>query len=147
MKKTVFYSSVYPMTKIILIGFSIALLFSSVSILFEGSFKTSNIIGFLVMIAAAAFLLWLLLDTKYVIKNDAVLHYNSGPIGGKIDIQSIRKIENQHGWVTKSLLKAALDKNGLYIYYNKFDDLYVSPKNKEEFVNYLLTINPKIELI
>ena len=32
----------------------------------------------------------------------------------------IKKIENQKGWYTKSLLKPSLDYNGLYIYYNKY---------------------------
>jgi hypothetical protein len=147
MKRTVFYSSVYPLTKVLLIGLPIGLFSLVIFIFSEGNLETGDFFATLLILAAAIFLIWILVDTKYVILNDAVLHYNSGPIGGKIDIQSIRKIEYQHGWVTKSLLKAALDKNGLYIYYNKFDDLYVSPKNKEEFVNYLLTINPKIELI
>ena len=147
MKRTVFYSSVYPLTKVLLIGLPIGLFSLVIFIFSEGSLKTGDLFAALLILGAAIFLLWLLLDTKYIIKNDSVLQYNSGPIRGKINIHCIRKIEYQHGWVSKSLLKAALDKNGLYIYYNTFDDLYVSPKNKEDFVNYLLTINPKIELI
>lgn len=145
MNKKVFYSSVHPLTKLILIGFPLGLLILPIFILEDGH-ATGDIIACTIMVAAAVFLLWLLVDTKYVIRDNAVLHYNSGPISGKIDIESIRKIEHQHGWVSKSLLKASLDKNGLYIYYNKFDDLYVSPKDKEAFVNYLLKINPKIDI-
>ena len=99
------------------------------------------------MLVTAVLSIWVLADTKYVIQNNAILIYNSGPIKGKIDIQSIRKIEHQKGWISKSILKPSLDINGLYIYYNKFDDIYFSPKDKEAFVNYLLKINPKIEII
>lgn len=147
MNKKVFYSSVHPLTKLILIGFPLGLMVLPIFVLEDGNPATSDILACTIMVAAAVFLLWILADTKYVIKDNTVLHYNSGPIRGKINIQSIRKIEYQHGWVSKSLLKASLDKNGLYIYYNKFDDLYVSPKDKEAFVNYLLKINPKIEII
>jgi len=147
MKTRVFYSAVHPLTKIILIGFPLILLISAVLIILDENLKTADIFACSIMFAAALFLLWIIADTKYVIINETILHYNSGPIRGKIDIQSIRKIEYQHGWVSKSLLKASLDKNGLYIYYNKFDDLYVSPKDKEAFVNYLLKINPKIDII
>jgi len=147
MKKQVFYSAVHPLTKVMLIGFPICLFSLTIFIFWEGNLKTEDLIASLLIVAAVIFLVWILVDTKYVIENETVLHYNSGPIRGKIDINSIRKIEYQYGWVTKSFLKASLDKNGLYIYYNKFDDLYVSPKNKEAFVNYLLTINPKIEII
>ena len=130
-----------------LIAFPLGLLILPIFVLEDRNPATGDIIACTIMLAAAVFLLWLLVDTKYVIRDNAVLHYNSGPIRGKIDIESIRKIEYQHGWVSKSLLKASLDKNGLYIYYNKFDDLYVSPKDKKAFVNYLLTINPKIDII
>lgn len=147
MNKKVFYSSVHPITKIILIGFPLFLLAVTVFVMMEKDAKNEDLIPSVIMLLASFFLLWILVDTKYVIKNETILHYNSGPIRGKIDIQSIRKIEFQEGWVSKSLLKASLDKNGLYIYYNTFDDLYISPKDKEAFVNYLLKINPKIDII
>lgn len=147
MNKKVFYSSVHPLTKLILIGFPLGLMVLPIFVLKDNNPATGDILACIIFVAASVFLLWILADTKYVIKDNTVLQYNSRPIRGKINIQSIRKIEYQHGWVSKSLLKASLDKNGLYIYYNKFDDLYVSPKDKEAFVNYLLKINPKIEII
>lgn len=147
MNKKVFYSSVHPLTKLMLIGFSLGLMVLPIFVLEDGNPMIGDILACTIMVATAVFLLWLLVDTKYVIRDNAVLHFHSGPIRGKIDIQNIRKIEYQYGWVSKSLLKASLDKNGLYIYYNKFDDLYVSPKDKEVFVNYLLKINPKIDII
>jgi hypothetical protein len=147
MKGLVFYSSVHPLTRVMLITFPMGLFALVIFIFSEGNLEIGDLFASLLMLAAAIFLVWILVDTKYRIQNETVLHYNTGPIRGRIDIQSIRKIEYQYGWVSKSLLKASLDKNGLYLYYNKFDDLYVSPKDKEAFVNYLLKINPKIEII
>lgn len=147
MKQRVFYSSVHPITKVFLVVLPTWLLALTISIFLEGNWKAGDFIASVLIVATIIFLIWILVDTKYIIRDDIILHYHSGPIRGKINIQSIRKIEFQYGWVSKSLWKASLDKDGLYIYYNKFDDVYISPKHREEFVNYLLKINPKIELI
>lgn len=92
------------------------------------------------------FILWMLFDTKYQIKGKD-LYYSSGPIRGKIDIMQIHKIENIKTWYVTSLLKPALGSYGLTITYNKFDDIYISPKRKSEFVAELLKINPDIQII
>ncbi|MCG2612487.1 PH domain-containing protein [Flavobacterium sp. SM15] len=94
----------------------------------------------------AAMLLWILLDTNYKIKENQLL-YCSGPIRGKININKINKIENVKTWYVTSILKPALGSYGLTITYNKFDDIYISPKNKSEFVAELLKINPNIQII
>lgn len=94
----------------------------------------------------AALLSWILLDTNYKIKGSQLL-YCSGPIRGKIDINKISKIENVKTWYVTSILKPALGSYGLTITYNKFDDIYLSPKNKSEFVAELLKINPNIQII
>lgn len=88
-------------------------------------------------------LLWILFDTKYIIK-DKILYYSSGPIRGKIDIEKIRKVKYHSGWYVPTILKPALDTNGLLITYSQFDDMYISPKEQEQFVAELLSINPNI---
>ena len=40
--------------------------------------------------------IWILVDTKYILKKGILLYY-SGPFRGKIDIKNIRKIENHSG--------------------------------------------------
>ena len=94
----------------------------------------------------AALIVWILLDTRYKIK-DNQMHYYCGPIRGKINIQSIRKIEHLKTCYTYSLLKPALGIKGLVIHYNQFDDVYISPKEKEKFVAELLKINPNITVL
>lgn len=91
-------------------------------------------------------LTWLILDTNY--KVDAKnLFWKSGPFKGTIAIHSIRKIEFHKGIVIPVIWKPALSHVGLIITYNNYDDIYISPENREEFVQKLTKINPNINLI
>lgn len=145
-EEKVFPSSVSYLTGILTTVFGTAIAILSVLLWFEIGTEPSSIVIILLLTMVSITFFWMLFDTKYIIRGDLLL-YNSGPIRGKINIMKIRKIEHQKGWYQKSLMKPALSMNGLYLYYDKFEDIYISPKNKIEFVNYLLKINPKIELI
>ena len=64
---------------------------------------------------------------------------------GKFSISSIHKIAvNQTLWVGT---RPATVKNGVIIYYNKYDEIYFSPSDNEAFVAALLEINPEIEVV
>ncbi len=102
--------------------------------------------GIFIVYGITALLIWMLLETNYKIKNNK-LFYCSGPIRGNIKIAKICKIERWNKWYVKSFIKPALSNDGLIIYYEKFEDIYISPKNKEEFITALLEINPEIEVI
>jgi hypothetical protein len=99
-----------------------------------------------IMISIIVTLIWILLDTKYSIKEE-VISFNSGPFRGKININSIRKIEHHSGLIVPVTYKPALDTKGLIIHYNSFDDIYISPKDEEVFLEELLKINPKIVIV
>lgn len=141
-----FRSSVHVFTGILLIIAATFMFCMATFALWHEGEITEVIIGSIVMYILSGIFFWILLDTKYIIKNNDLFYY-SGPVRGKIAIDSIRKIKYQTGWINESFIKPALGIDGLYIYYNKFDDIYISPKDKEAFVNYLLKINPKIEII
>ena len=142
----IFPSSIHYFTGILLTVIGAFLLLISLYVLFFEDLIVGTIIGSSLLIIVSLFCFWILLDTNYKIDNTHV-YYVSGPIRGKIEIASIRKIEYQKGLYSKSFLKPSLDYNGIYIYYNKFDDIYISPKKRDEFVNFLLTINPNIVII
>lgn len=91
-------------------------------------------------------IIWILLDTKYSI-NAEILCFYSGPFRGKININSIRKIEHHSGLIVPVTYKPALDTKGLIIYYNSFDDIYISPKEEDVFLEELLKINPNIVIV
>lgn len=143
MEPIIFKSSIHWSSGVLLtvVSFFIVLM-PSLGLAFE-NLDIYETIAAVVVIFIGFCMFWILLDTKYSFKDD-YLYYCSGPIRGKILIESIRAIEHQKGWYCKSFLKPSLGYNGLYIYYNKFDDIYLSPKDKSAFVNYLLTSSPKI---
>ena len=102
--------------------------------------------GLFILYGISGVLIWILLDTKYSIK-DNKLFYCSGPIRGSIKIEQIRKVEHWNKWYVTSFLKPALGKDGLIIHYEKYEDIYISPKNKEIFITALREINPTIEVV
>lgn len=93
-----------------------------------------------------AFVLWVLLDTRYVIKNNFLL-YRSGPIRGRVDITKIKSIKRFSGLNVPVMLKPALDTKGFIVTYNQFDDLFISPKMSDVFIEEIKKINPQIEVI
>jgi hypothetical protein len=99
-----------------------------------------------IMIGIVAILIWILLDTKYAIKEE-IITFNSGPFRGKININSIRKIERHSGLIVPVTYKPALNTAGLIVYYNKYDEIYISPNQEAIFLEELLKINPKIEVV
>lgn len=95
------------------------------------------------IIVVCIFLLWLYFGTNYKLTKTE-LWYKSGPIQGKIEINSVREII-----VGKSLwsgLKPATARNGLIIKYNKYNEIYISPSSNSEFVEKILELNPKIKI-
>lgn len=90
-------------------------------------------------------IVWVLVDTRYVIKTNFLL-YRSGPFRGRIDITKIKKIKIHSGLFVPVSMKPSLDTNGLIITYNQYDDVFVSPKNRSIFLEELKKINPNIEV-
>ncbi len=105
----------------------------------------SNDPFYLIVIALiTALLLWVWFGTYYTIENQQ-LRYRSGPIHGVIAIAGIRKITV--GKTSFVGLKPSLDSSGCVIAYNKYDEVYLSPKDQSGFVQELVKINPAIEVI
>ena len=92
----------------------------------------------------SGFMIWLFYGTFYEINSNEILIQN-GPVKGKIQIDSIREIiSNTTMWV--GFWKPATAMNGLIVKYNKFDELYISPKTNEKFIEEILKINPEIKV-
>ena len=112
------------------------------------NFEKGNfpVIPMLIISLVTGFVLWVLLDTRYVIKNSFLL-YRSGPIRGRIDITKIKSIKRFSGLNVPVMLKPALDTKGFIVTYNQFDDLFISPKMSDIFIEEIKKINPQIEVI
>jgi hypothetical protein len=88
--------------------------------------------------------IWMLYNTYYVIK-DNQLFYRSAFLKGAISIDAIYEIERNK--TMYSGLKPALATKGLIVKYNKYDDIYLSPKDTDGFVEVLTQINPAIKIV
>ncbi len=92
-------------------------------------------------VLVSSLLLWIWFSTYYRISGE-MLHYRSGPIHGTIPIQQIREVAlNKYLW---SGIRPALGFKGLVVRYNKWDEIYFSPAEKEIFLKALQEANPAI---
>ncbi|MDT3404584.1 PH domain-containing protein [Mucilaginibacter terrae] len=135
-----FYSAKSTFVSIV-IGAAVALMFLQVYIVID---KGGPKLLLLVFATVCTLLLWMWFATYYDVE-DNLLYYRSGPINGKIDINTIRKIEV--GKTQYVGLKPALASKGCVVHYNKYDDIYLSPKDKDGFIAALLKVNPTIEVV
>ncbi len=63
-------------------------------------------------------------------------------LGAKIDIKTIKRIYSTNN----PLSSPALSLDRIAVVYNKFDEVLISPKEREAFIQELLKINPNIEV-
>lgn len=105
-----------------------------------------QLVAIIILSLVISLIIWILLDTRYVIKSHFLL-YRSGPFRGRLNIDKIQKIKYFSGLYVPVTMKPALDTKGYIISNDGFEDVYVSPKNSAAFIEELLKINPKIEIL
>lgn len=64
----------------------------------------------------------------------------------KIKISDIRFIKYSNSIMKSNFYKPGFHHKGIEIMYNKYDDIFISPQNKEQFITQLQEINPNIEI-
>jgi Bacterial PH domain len=114
-------------------------IFRSIQAIVEG-----DLIGYLVLFALVLLIIVISKTTNYIINESlSTLTVKSMYfVNNTIEIAKIRKIEKSN-----SILSApALSLDRLLVRYNKYDEVYISPKDKQLFVEELLKINPNIEV-
>lgn len=137
-----FLSTKNKVTQFILWGIVVVM----TALLINGLFVDDMpLIPIIIIGLAIGIIIWILLDTRYVIKTQFLL-YRSGPFRGRIDITKISKIKLHSGLFVPVSMKPALDTNGFIITYNQYDDVFVSPSNSSVFLEELKKINPNIEI-
>ena len=137
-----FLSSKNTLTVAILWGFVLVLLGVLYVTITSGE---RNILSILIVILTILLIVWILLDTRYVIKNTNLL-YRSGPFRGRINILRIKKIESFSGMMPPVTMKPALGNKGLILYFEKYESVFISPKKHNLFIAELLKINPEITI-
>ena len=99
-------------------------------------------IPFIIILLLHFLFLFMLANIKYVItESQLIIDQSLGKWGKEvIDISTIKSIEPTH--TILSAPASSLDR--LRISYNKYDDIIISPRRKEEFISQLQSINPQI---
>ena len=100
-------------------------------------------IFYVIIVSTITFLVWILVYTQYTISNN-ILYCYSGPLSCKININTITKIETDDTVMKTTLLKLSLSHKGFIIHYNTFDTVFISPKDKIQFIETMLDANPTI---
>lgn len=140
-RNIVFKSARAPLVTAIVWGALILIVCCCINIVQHGGLEQL----FAILLAIiAGMLLWMWLVTYYEIDGKN-LWYRSGPVNGVIAISEIRTIVTHKSMYAG--LKPALGSKGCIIKYNKYDEIYFSPKEQAQFVAELLKINPAIEVM
>jgi len=102
------------------------------------------IIALVILAATTLIMIAFYTHTYYRIDGDE-LRWRSSILFGKFSVSSIHKVAvNQALWVGT---RPATARNGVIIYYNKYDEIYFSPSDNEAFVAAILEINPEIKVV
>jgi hypothetical protein len=90
-----------------------------------------------------SYFVWMWFDTYYLIDGDQFL-YRSALVKGSININTIGEVVKDK--VQTSGIKPALSTKGITIKYNKWDDIFISPLDIDQFISALKSVNPKIKI-
>ena len=126
-----------------ILGTSFGLLFAVILLFIEGKIKAGEYWVPPVLILLALFLLWLFFGTSYELTKRELI-YRIGPFSGKISLDRIKEVvKHRTLWVG---YRPATATKGLIIKYDKFNEIYISPKTNESFISKLLEFKSDIKI-
>lgn len=96
-----------------------------------------------ISVGVLGFITHAFLTTSYTIDGNVLIVKSGLMINRKLGIDNITKIVESN--TMQSGQSTSLDR--LELYYTKYDCVVVSPKNKQEFIENMLEVNPNIEVI
>ena len=64
----------------------------------------------------------------------------------KIKISEIRTIKYSNSIIKTNFYKPGFHQRGIEIVYHKYDDIFISPNNRDQFIEQLIEQNPTIEI-
>jgi cbb3-type cytochrome oxidase subunit 1 len=122
-------------TIIVLIGAAITGFFAT-----DESLLLRVSIGILLIIASVYFII-ILVNTRYIIRKN-YLHIGNGLFNKKIGVHSITHIRATNDIISSP----ALSTDRIEIFFGENKSILISPKEKKEFLDALIVINPNIQL-
>ena len=99
-------------------------------------------LGLLIILAVLAFILHLFLSTHYTIEGHLLTVKSGSLYNSTIDIQTITKVSETNNLISSPAI--SLDR--LEIRYGSHNGVIISPKEKQDFLDHLLKINPQISI-
>ena len=99
-------------------------------------------LGLLVNIAVLAFILHLFFNTNYTIEGHLLTVKSGFLYNSTIDIGTITKVSETNNPISSPAI--SLDR--LEIRYGSHNSVIISPRDKQDFLDQLLKINPKISI-
>jgi len=130
-KKDVFYSLICWGT----------IIFASLAIIFNFSLNVLPIFSAILGLLAIGLLIWVWFGTNYIVE-DKCIQIKYGPFKEKVSIQDINVI----GKRKSILITPALAIDRVLLRYGRYGEILISPKNENEFIDLILTKNPRITL-
>jgi hypothetical protein len=135
-RKDLLFKTVIISTILVCIG-------TTVRVLVDDSIKVNSLLIVGGINALSIVFLTLIYFKTYYTLNNQFLRYQSGPFFGKVKIDKITRVDfGKTQWV--GLRRYGLAQKGLIIYFNNYDDLYISPEHPEKFIEQMLSYNDKI---
>lgn len=129
---------------IAILGSAAALLIIGFTDLFTVKYDMSFYFAQIVSLLVAMLLLWFWFGTYYLIKDDKLI-YRCGPIRGSVKIREIHTlIKNKTLW---GGMKPVLATKGIIVKYNRYDEIYISPKDKDAFISEILKVNSEVKIV
>lgn len=88
-------------------------------------------------------LLWFYFGTNYELNNKELI-YRGGPLSGKLSIDRITEIvKGKTMWMG---IKYATARKGLIVKFDQYNEIFISPKREDLFVEKLLELNGGIQV-
>lgn len=101
-------------------------------------------LAYVIFALAIGMIAWMWFGTSYRI-DGSHLYFASGPFRGKIALANITQVTcGETMWAG---YRPALARKGIVVRYNRWDEIYISPKDQEAFVAELVARNPKIVVV
>ncbi|MFS4416664.1 PH domain-containing protein [Maribacter sp. 2307ULW6-5] len=112
--------------------------------LLNGEMDNNEYWALIPMALVVGLLFWLYFGTSYELTKENGLVYRSGPFHGKIRVSRITEvIKGKTLWVG---FRPATSTKGLIVKYDRYNEIYISPKTNESFIEKLLELNDSIKV-
>lgn len=129
---------------ILVLGLNAFMIGMTISGLISGKTEKNEYWAIGLILVVVALLFWIYFGTGYRLSKEEGLVYRSGPFHGKISLHRITEIvEGKTPWVG---FRPATSVKGLIIKYDKYDEIYISPRTNESFIEKILELNSEIKI-